>query len=96
MKANILDNGDLDISVSSNHGVTYYTDNISTSTEVPKEVKEVTELMYTAKKDVVLEYGRRQLVVVVGTVLAGIGVVAVVVSVAVVILIGYGIYCLFD
>ena len=96
VKANILDNGDLDISVSSNHGVTYYTDNISTSTEVPKEVKEVTELMYTAKKDVVLEYGRRQLVIVVGTVLAGIGVVAVVVSVAVVILIGYGIYCLFD
>ena len=55
VKANILDNGDLDIGISSNHGVTYYTDNISTSTEVPKEVK---ELMYTAQKDVVAEFGR--------------------------------------
>ena len=58
VKANILDNGDLDISVSSTYGLTYYTDNISKLTEVPKEV---TELMYTAQKDVVAEFGRRKL-----------------------------------
>ena len=58
VKANILDNGDLDISVSSSYGFAYYTDNINTSTEVPKEV---TELMYTAQKDVVAEFGRRKL-----------------------------------
>ena len=72
VKANILDNGDLDISVSSNHGLTYYTDNISTSTEVPEEVK---ELMYTAQKDGVAEYGRRQLFW--PLIVAGIAVVAV-------------------
>ena len=58
VKANILNNGDLDISVSSNYGVTYYTDDISTLTEVPKEV---TQLMYTAQKVVVAEFGRRKL-----------------------------------
>ena len=58
VKANILNNGDLDISVSSNYGVTYYTDNIGTLTELPKEAK---ELMYIAKKDVAVENGRRQL-----------------------------------
>ena len=58
VKANILDNGDLDISFSSDYGVTYYTDKISTLTEVPKEV---TELMYTAQKVVVAEFGRRKL-----------------------------------
>ena len=57
VKANILNNGDLDISVSSNYGVTYYTDDISTLTEVPKEAK---DLMYTAQKDVGVENGRRQ------------------------------------
>ena len=60
MKANILDKGALDISVSSNYGVTYYTDDISTLTEVPKEAK---DLMYTAQKDVGVENGRRQLFV---------------------------------
>ena len=49
VKANILDNGDLDISFSSNYGVTYYTDN------------KVKELMYNAQKVVVVENGRRQL-----------------------------------
>ena len=39
-------------------GRVLYTDNINTSTEVPKEV---TELMYTAQKDVVAEFGRRKL-----------------------------------
>jgi len=86
VKANILDNGDLDISVSSNYGVTYYTDNI----DVPKEVK---ELMYNAKKDVVVENGRRQLQVAVGTVLAVIGGGAVVLSVVAVAALGYGLYC---
>jgi len=58
VKANILDNGDLDISFSSDYGVTYYTDKISTLTELPKEAK---ELMYTAQKVVVAEFGRRKL-----------------------------------
>ena len=58
VKANILDTGDLDIGFSSNHGFTYYTDTISPSTEMPEEV---TELMYTAQKDVLAEYGRRKL-----------------------------------
>ena len=60
---------------------------------MPKEVK---ELMYNAKKDVVVENGRRQLVVVVGTVLAAIGITAVVVSVVAVAALGYGLYCLGD
>ena len=93
VRANILDNGDLDIGISSNLGFTYYTDNISMSTEVPEDM---TELMYTAKKDVVAEYGRRQLVLVVGTVLTVIGVLAVVMYVAIVAANGYGLYCLGD
>ena len=80
VKANILDNGDLDISVSSTYGLTYYTDNISTLTEVPKEV---TELMYAAQKDAVVENGRRQLAVVLLSTLVAYAVVSAVVFIGV-------------
>ena len=86
VKASILDNGDLDIGVSSNYGYTYYTDNMST---VPQELKEI---MYVAKK-VVVENGRRELWLCLGTVIAlslrGVALVAIAVTVAV----GVGIYC---
>jgi len=57
VKANILDNGDLDINFSSNYGFSYYTDNISTSMELSKELKDV---LYVAQKaEVVTEHGRQ-------------------------------------
>ena len=55
VKANILDDGNLDINFSSNYGVTYYTDNISTSTE---SLTELNKVLYVAQKDVATE-GRR-------------------------------------
>ena len=55
VKANISDDGNLDIKFSSNYGVTYYTDNTSTSTE---SLTELNKVLYVAQKDVATE-GRR-------------------------------------